>query len=252
MSIISPFSDVDFRSILLPSLSFLFGNGVIIRLCFSLPVQQNTAVHWHGVLFVTVLSSSFPVFLLPSSSSCGLIFPPHLCSVWLISSALLPESLTGLLSLITCTASPSLAFSLLSIPSAPSPCFLRVSVHFPHLCFSSSLQLHLIPSLGLLLFKPVLVCLCVSFISFFRIFLHVWQFILTKIPAAETFETKKSGPSKEPQRYSSLKKTTPVNVYFIKIVLGNWTPYRITGHKILKDDIFGFYDKTAGKKYSLV
>lgn len=80
-----------------------------------------------------------------------------------------------------------------------------------------------------------------------RIFLHVWQFILTKIPAAETFETKKSGPSKEPQRYSSLKKTTPVNVRFIKIVLGNWTPYRITGHKILKDDIFGFYDKTAGK-----
>lgn len=231
MSLISPLSDVDFRSILLPPLSFLFGNGVIIRLCFSLSVQQNSMVHWHFVLFITVLSSSssclcricvfwflpFPVFLLPSSFSCGLIFPPHLSSVWLISSALLPESLPGLLSLITCTASPSLGF---------------------------------------LLFKPVLVCLCVSFIKahssccigFFPC-LHLGYFSdlsarVTVHPEQNSSRwdiwDQKSGPSKEPQRYSSLKKTTPVNVYFITVVLGNWTPYRITAHKILKDDIFGF------------
>ena len=60
-----------------------------------------------------------------------------------ISPALLPEFFPSLRSLHNYTASPSLAF-----PS--SQCF-------PHLCFSSSLHLHLIPLLVCFLFRPVLV-----------------------------------------------------------------------------------------------
>ena len=68
-----------------------------------------------------------------------MIFPPHLSSLWWISPVPLPEFFPSLLSVHTCTASPSLAF----------PSFQCFSVHFPRLFSSPQSTLHPITSWGL-------------------------------------------------------------------------------------------------------
>ena len=106
--------------------------------------RPSTPKHWSWscpCLFMCFLG--FEVYIVFFSPLLffltSMIFPPHLSCICLISPALLPEFCPCPPSLHTCAASPSSALPSSSV----------FSIHFPHLCFSASLHLHLIPLFGL-------------------------------------------------------------------------------------------------------
>ena len=122
------------------------GDGVIRAL------ELVILVLLYVVFFVCLFSFFLHCSVAPSGFLTSLIFPPHLSGICLMSPALLAEFITSLLSLHTCTASPSLAlhsvcspaFSSQSAPrpvSSVSPLLFLTCASLPHP------NLQLIPSL---------------------------------------------------------------------------------------------------------
>lgn len=112
--------------------------------CYTVFLPRSCPfVHYMCVLGVLLLSVVSVVALFQCSA-----FPPRRCYISFLSSPLFP---------------------VFSQPMSSFPVCSDFSIHFPHLCFSTTLHLHLIPTLVWLYLSPAF-CWVISWISMILLF----------------------------------------------------------------------------------